>query len=79
MKHPTLDYQGLEDILALVPEGTPWFYLLYTYILVTLKKNNGNRTHTSKKLKIPLRTLRCKFQVMETLGYVIPPYEKKVS
>ena len=73
MKHPTLDYDGLEDILNLVPKGTPWFYVLYTYILVILKKNNGNRTHTSRDLKMPLRTLKCKFKAMEVLGYVIIP------
>lgn len=72
MKHPTLDYSGLENILNLVPKGIPWFYVLYTYIIVTLKKNNGNRTHTARDLKMHIKSLRCKFPAMEVLGFEIP-------
>ena len=76
MKHPTLDYQKLEDILALIPKGTPWLYVLYGYIIMSLKRNNGNRTHTCKDIHMPIRSLRFKFGAMEVLGFIIPPPSK---
>ena len=75
MKHPTIDYQVLEDILSLVPKGTPWIYVLYTYIVTALKKNFGNRTQTCKDIKMPIRSLRYKFGAMEILGFEIPHYK----
>lgn len=81
MRHPTLDYQKLEEILALIPKGTPWLYVLYTYIVVAMKKNHGNRIHTSKDIKMPIRSLRYKFGAMEVLGFEIPKHEsiKKIA
>ena len=77
MKHPSLDYEGLENILNTVPRDIPWFYILYTYIIVALKRNNGNRTKTSDEIKLPLRSLRFKFAAMETVGFTIPNNNKR--
>ena len=72
MKHPTLDYQGLEDILNLIPIGVPWFYVLYSYIIVALKRTNGNRTQAAIDINMPRRTLSFRFSAMEAIGYEIP-------
>jgi hypothetical protein len=49
--------------------------LICAFIVVVLGRNNGNRTHSAKELKIPLRTLRLKIRVLESLGYYVPEYE----
>lgn len=42
------------------------------FILETLKKNNGNRTHSAKTLGISLRTLRNKINEFTIEGYEVP-------
>jgi len=43
-------------------------------ITAVLEMRNGNRTHASRELRIPLRTFRNKLKVIESLGYdVMPP------
>lgn len=66
---------NIEEIigsLGNVPRGTPWFYVLYGYIVSVLRKNGGNRTISALELKMPIRTLRLKFGNMEVLGFVVP-------
>ena len=74
MKNPQIDIPKLETILGGVPKGTPWFYVLYAYITATLRANNGNRTHTCRDIKMPIRSLRYKFSAMEVLGFEIPEH-----
>lgn len=76
MKHPILDYENIESILNKIPREVPWYYVLYSYIVVVLKRNNGNRTKTSDEIKMPIRTLRFKFAAMEVLGFIIPETKK---
>jgi hypothetical protein len=71
---PKINIPQLEKILGTVPKNTPWFYVLYAYITTVMKANNGNRTRSSKQLKMPLRSLKYKFPAMEVLGFEIPPY-----
>jgi len=42
-------------------------------IISVLTRNKGNRTHTAKELKIPLRSLRHRIRVIESMGYEVPP------
>ena len=49
-----------------------------TIIIATLTRNNGNRTHTSRELKIPIRSLRYRMRVIESLGYDVPPPGKRL-
>lgn len=72
-----VDIPKLESVLSNVPKGTPWFYVLYVYIVSVLKANNGNRTYTCRDIKMPIKSLRYKFGAMEVLGFKIPPYERK--
>jgi len=76
VKHPNVNYEQLEEILSLVPRGTPWLNVLYSYIIMSLKRNRGNRTQTCEDIRMPIRSLRYKFGAMEILGYTIPEYQK---
>jgi len=75
MKADWVDIEKLEDIVRVVPKGTPWFYVMYAYIKTALEDNNGNRTHTSAQIKMPVRTLRYKLYAAEVLGFEIPEYQ----
>jgi len=44
-------------------------------IVSVLEFNRGNRVHTSRQLKVPLRTLREKIKWIEALGYEVPESE----
>jgi hypothetical protein len=41
-------------------------------IIATLNLNGGNRSQTSRQLKIPIKTLRFKLKMIEGLGYEVP-------
>jgi len=75
MKADWIDIEKIEDIVRAIPKGTPWFYVMFAYIKTVLEDNNGNRTHTSAQLKIPIRTLRYKLYAAEVLGFEIPEYQ----
>jgi DNA-binding NtrC family response regulator len=77
MKADWVDIEKIEDVLREIPKGTPWFYVLYAYINTVLEDNNGNRTHTSAQIKMPVRTLRYKLYAAEVLGFEIPEYRPK--
>lgn len=77
MKAEWIDIEKLEEILTQIPKGTPWFYVLYAYMTSVLRRNNGNRTHTSSDIKMPIRTLRYKLNAVEVLGFEIPEYRPK--
>jgi hypothetical protein len=68
-----MDIEEIIDSLQGVPRGTPWYYVLYGYIISVLRKNGGNRTHTCVEIRMPIRSLRVKFGLMGGLGFVIPP------
>lgn len=77
MKAEWVDIENLEEILEKIPKGTPWFYVLYAYIMSALEKNNGNRTHTCADIRMPIRSLRYKLHAAEVLGFEIPEYRPK--
>ena len=56
-RHNTL---SLDEYLALI-------------IMVVLELHNGNRTHTAKELRIPIRTFRLKLKMIESMGYELIP------
>lgn len=62
----------LADLLSNVKEGTTVLELVSAFLLMVLERNDGNRTETSKELKIPLRTLRNRIWQLESLGYDVP-------
>ena len=74
MRAQHVDLDKLEEVLSKVPKGTPWFYVLYAYIISVMRRNNGNKTRTSEQIKMPLRTLRYKLGAVEVLGFDIPAY-----
>lgn len=63
------------DLLSALAQakGIPMDEFIATLIIATLTRNNGNRTHTSRELKIPIRSLRYRIRVIESLGYKVPP------
>lgn len=48
------------------------FELIIIHALCVLEKNNGNRTHTCKELKIAIRTLRNWIGIMTHWGLSVP-------
>jgi DNA-binding NtrC family response regulator len=73
-KEPSLD--NLNWVSAL-PLGEPLQVVETHFILETLKKHQGNRTHAAKALGISLRTLRNKINEYTTCGFdVIAPQGK---
>lgn len=64
--------EELFQIVGLVERGTTIFELVAAYFISVLHKNNGNRTHTSIELKIPIRTVRNRIWELIALGYEIP-------
>ena len=69
----------LVDSLKTVRSGITLQDFVAAVILTILERNNGNRTKTSKELRIPLRTFRNKLKVIESLGYEVILYQGKVS
>jgi two-component system response regulator AtoC len=55
-----------------LPVGRKLHEVEIHFILETLKKHNGNRTHAAKTLGISLRTLRNKINEFTVLGYEVP-------
>ena len=81
MKHPTLDYDNLYRILAEIPEETPedlpYFYILYAYIVVLLRKNGGRREETAIKAKMSRRALNDHINRMKEYGFEPPPSDSQ--
>lgn len=71
MIHRDIDIEAVIEITHQIPP-IPWFYVLYAYIISTLRKNGGNRTWTSRQIRMPLRSLKYKFAAMEVLGFEVP-------
>jgi transcriptional regulator with AAA-type ATPase domain len=44
-------------------------------IVSALEFNRGNRVHTARQLKVPIKTLRGKIKWIEALGYEAPKSE----
>jgi len=63
------------DLLSALTQvtGVTLDEFIATIIIATLTRNNGNRTYTALELKIPIRSLRYKMRVIESLGYAVPP------
>ena len=69
------------DLLSALTQvtGVTLDEFIATIIIATLKRNNGNRTYTSRELKIPLRSLRYRMRVIESMGYDVPPPGERLS
>lgn len=65
----------LVDSLKTIKSGISLQDFISAVILTILERNNGNRTKTSKELRIPLKTFRNKLKVIESLGYEVMPYQ----
>jgi len=72
MVNKSINIEYLVTVMALVPLKTPWFYVLYAYIVSVLKKNSGNRVKTSQDIKMPMRTMRNRMNCMEVVGFDVP-------
>ena len=72
MKDDKIDLEEIISVLDQVPRKTPWFYVLYAYMIAALRWNKGYRLRTSIEIKMPIRSLRYKFGAMEVLGFKIP-------
>lgn len=68
----TIDIEGLIAIMDNVPRKTPWFYVLYAYIVSHMRSYEGHRELTAHDIKMPIKTLRLKFLAMEVLGFSVP-------
>jgi len=64
--------RNLLKILSKINPDTSLMDVISAYIVTILKRNKGNRTHTCKELKIPIRTLRNRICQIESLGYSVP-------
>lgn len=64
----------VESVLRQLPIGISLQDLLAAIIILTLERHSGNRTRSSRELKIPLRTFRNKIHTIEALGYEVTPY-----
>jgi len=73
MKHPSLDYEELYRILGEIPEDLPYFYVLYAYIVVALRRCGGCRERTALRYKIARRTLTDQIHRMKAYGFDPPP------
>lgn len=62
----------LMALMAQVEPNTTVLEVLSAFLISVLKRNAGNRTKTSTELRIPLRTLRHRIWLMESLGYEVP-------
>jgi len=47
--------------------------MMAAVLLAALELRDGNRTHVSQELKMPMRTLRNKLLMIEGLGYEVTP------
>jgi dethiobiotin synthetase len=47
--------------------------MMAAVLIAALELRDSNRTHVSQELKIPMRTLRNKLLMVESLGYTVPP------
>jgi len=68
------------DVLSALKQIKPGSSLqdiLAAFILTVLERHHGNRTRTSRELKIPLRTFRHRLRQIESLGYDVIPYQPK--
>lgn len=65
---------ALIDALAGLP-GVDLDTFIAALIITTLKSLRGNRLHTARALRIPLRSLRHKIRCIEALGYDVPASE----
>lgn len=62
----------LMALMAQVEPNTTVLEILSAFLISVLIRNKGNRTQTSRELKIPLRTFRHRIWLMESLGYEVP-------
>ena len=65
--------------LSGIKSGLSLQHLMCAYIIIVLKRNNGNRTRTSKEIGMPLRTFRSRLWVLESLGYEVPKYQRQTK
>lgn len=77
MINKNIDIENLISVMNLIKRRTPWFYVLYAFIISVMRRNHGNRTRTVKDISMPIRTLRFKFGAMEVLGFTIPKSERE--
>ena len=79
MKHPTVDYRALVEILSEIPKGTPWIYVLFGYIVAVLHRHDGNRTHAAADMGMNRRTLTYRLGVLDALEFPYPPPHKRAK
>ena len=72
-----INIENLISIMDTVPRRTPWFYVLYAYIVSHLRTNNGLRVVTARDVRMCERSFRNKFPFMEVLGFVVPPSSRQ--
>jgi DNA-binding NtrC family response regulator len=53
--------------------------MMAAVLIAALELRDSNRTHVAQELKIPLRTLRTKLLIIESLGYTVPPPKRGVA
>jgi len=69
----------LKEWMQTVPPNVSLYQLSLAYVIEALILHRGNRTHTARYLKIPLRTLRCKIDELKALRVDVPEYETQSS
>ena len=64
----------LVETLKNLKVGVTYQDLMSAFMLVVLERNLGNKTRTSRELKVPVRTLRSRLHNVASLGYEVCPY-----
>lgn len=66
----------LKEWMQTIPPNVSLYQLSLAYVIEALILHRGNRTHTARYLKIPLKTLRCKIGELKALRIDVPDYEQ---
>jgi DNA-binding NtrC family response regulator len=65
----------LVEALKQIKAGVTYQDVMSAFMLVVLERNFGNKTRTSRELKMPVRTLRSRLHNVASLGYTVCPYD----
>lgn len=65
----------LKEWIQAIPPNVSLHQLSLAYIIEALILHRGNRTHTARYLKIPLKSLRNKIEEIKALRIEAPEYD----
>ena len=71
------NYENAERILSEITDNLTLWDIEILWCLVVIKRNEGHRLKSSKRLGVAYRTLRSYAYILEAHGFEVPKFSQK--